>query len=149
MTTRAAIVDEATSWLGTPWCHQASLKHVGTDCAGLVIGVARACGIAEAAAFAADTRFRGYGRLPFGRTLLTACDAYLDRIEIHAATLADILILRWRNSAEPMHFAIVTGCADRMYITHALASLKRVATHGMDEHWHSWVFRAYAYRGIA
>ncbi len=39
---RDAIVAEATSWLGTPYRHQASLKGVGCDCLGLLRGVWRA-----------------------------------------------------------------------------------------------------------
>ena len=40
--TRAAIVCEARSWIGTPYRHQASLKGVGCDCLGLIRGVWRA-----------------------------------------------------------------------------------------------------------
>jgi NlpC/P60 family putative phage cell wall peptidase len=40
--TRADIIAEAESWLGTPYHHQASLKGVGADCLGLVRGVWRA-----------------------------------------------------------------------------------------------------------
>lgn len=36
---RDAIVDEATSWLGTPFLHQARVKHEGVDCAQFVLGV--------------------------------------------------------------------------------------------------------------
>ena len=39
--TRAAIVAEARSWLGTPYHHQASRKGAGADCLGLVRGVWR------------------------------------------------------------------------------------------------------------
>ncbi|HXO72313.1 MAG TPA: peptidase P60, partial [Bradyrhizobium sp.] len=39
--TCAAIVAEARSWIGTRYCHQASLKGVGCDCLGLVRGVWR------------------------------------------------------------------------------------------------------------
>src|SRR5437764_272872 len=45
MVSRATIVAEAESWLGTPYRHQASLKGVGCDCLGLVRGIWRAvCG---------------------------------------------------------------------------------------------------------
>jgi NlpC/P60 family putative phage cell wall peptidase len=36
------ILEEARSWIGTPYQHQASLKGVGCDCIGLVRGVWRA-----------------------------------------------------------------------------------------------------------
>jgi NlpC/P60 family putative phage cell wall peptidase len=41
------IVSAARGWLGTPHHDQASVKGVGCDCAGLVAGVARECGLAE------------------------------------------------------------------------------------------------------
>src|ERR1700754_5341655 len=41
--TPTAIVAEARGWIGTRYCHQASLKGVGCDCLGLVRGVWRAC----------------------------------------------------------------------------------------------------------
>lgn len=39
---RAAIVAEARTWLGTPYRHQASMRGAGCDCLGLVRGVWRA-----------------------------------------------------------------------------------------------------------
>lgn len=36
---RAAVVFEARSWLGTPFHHAARIKHVGVDCAQLLLGV--------------------------------------------------------------------------------------------------------------
>lgn len=43
---RAAIVAEARTWLGTPFHEQASVKGVGCDCLGLIMGVAAALGLA-------------------------------------------------------------------------------------------------------
>ena len=42
---RAAIVAEAMSWLGTPYAHRQRLKGVGVDCAQLPLAVYRACGL--------------------------------------------------------------------------------------------------------
>ena len=42
MVSRAAIIAEARGWIGTPYCHQASLKGAGCDCLGLIRGVWRA-----------------------------------------------------------------------------------------------------------
>ena len=39
--TRDAIVSEARAWIGTPYRHQASVKGVGCDCLGLLVGVWR------------------------------------------------------------------------------------------------------------
>lgn len=40
-----AICDEAITWVGTKWQHQACVKNVAADCAMLVAGIARNVGI--------------------------------------------------------------------------------------------------------
>jgi cell wall-associated NlpC family hydrolase len=44
MTTRAAVVDEARSWLRTPWHHMGRVKAAGVDCAQLLCAVYHATG---------------------------------------------------------------------------------------------------------
>lgn len=45
MTTRAAVVSEAYTWLGTPYHHQARVKGVGVDCAMILADVYHTCGL--------------------------------------------------------------------------------------------------------
>lgn len=73
--TRAAVVAEARTWIGTPYHHQARVKGVGVDCAGVLIGVARALGIV-----AADFDISGYTREADGHSLLEWCDANMRRL---------------------------------------------------------------------
>lgn len=47
MTTRAAIIAEAKSWLKTPYHHRQRLKGVGVDCAMLLMGVFAGVGLIE------------------------------------------------------------------------------------------------------
>jgi cell wall-associated NlpC family hydrolase len=42
---RAAVVDEATAWIGTPWHHEARVKGHGVDCGQLLAAVFEACGL--------------------------------------------------------------------------------------------------------
>ena len=44
----ALIAATAEQWIGTPFHWQAQVQGVGCDCKGLVAGVARDCGRAEA-----------------------------------------------------------------------------------------------------
>lgn len=39
MTTREKVVEEALTWLGTPYHHQAQVKGAGVDCAQLLLAV--------------------------------------------------------------------------------------------------------------
>lgn len=45
MITREQIIEEAISWLDTPYHHKACVKNVGVDCAMLVAGIAANLGI--------------------------------------------------------------------------------------------------------
>jgi cell wall-associated NlpC family hydrolase len=45
MTTRALVVQEARSWLGTPYHHHGRVKGVGVDCAQLLCAVFETCGL--------------------------------------------------------------------------------------------------------
>ena len=39
MTAESDVVKTARGWLGTPYLHQSSVKQVGCDCLGLIVGV--------------------------------------------------------------------------------------------------------------
>lgn len=47
MTTREDIVQEALSWIGTPFHDMAGIKGVGTDCLHLILRTFATCGIVE------------------------------------------------------------------------------------------------------
>jgi len=42
---RSAVIEEAQSWIGTPYHHQGWLKGIGTDCAFLLIAVYHKVGL--------------------------------------------------------------------------------------------------------
>ena len=102
---RAAILDEARTWLGTPYCHQASAKGAGCDCLGLVRGVWRALYGAEpemAPAYSPD-----WAEREGGETLLAAARRHL--VEIDRANMApgDVLLFRMEAQAPVKHAALL------------------------------------------
>jgi NlpC/P60 family putative phage cell wall peptidase len=139
------IAAEARSWVGTPWHHQASLRGIGADCIGLVVGVAAACGVKEAAIYRSDPLSRGYGREPVPEMLLGLADKFLDRIAIESARLGDVLLFNVRQV--PMHFGIISREAPR-YIVHSYITVDKVAENRLDVVWARRVTRAYRFRGI-
>jgi NlpC/P60 family putative phage cell wall peptidase len=145
VTTRADVVAEARTWIGTPWVHQASLKGVGCDCIGFPVGVGAELGLPEAAHWKADLRFRNYGRLPLPDKLLESCGDYLDQIPIADAGLGDVLLLTF--ATQPMHFAIVSALGP-MYMTHAYLPAGGVVEHIVDEKWRRRILRAFRLRGV-
>ncbi len=142
MVTRREVVAVAHRWLGTRFLHQASKRGVGTDCIGLVVGVARDLEMPEAAEFASDLAIRGYGREPDPGMLLDACSRYLNPCREPVA--GDILLFRFK--AEPQHFALISTAG---YMIHAYAQARRVVENRIDSIWESRRVAAFSYRGIA
>ncbi len=105
--TRDAIVAEATSWLGTPYRHQASLKGVGCDCLGLIRGVWRAFFCDEPEALPAYTPdwAEALGR----ETLAEAAARHLVAIDVKEAGAGDVLLFRWRANLPAKHAAILVS----------------------------------------
>ncbi len=100
----ARIVAEARSWCGTPYAHQASLKHIGADCLGLVRGV-------YAALYRQSPQPPAYA--PFAvrgepELLLDAAQHYLIATEKPIAA-GQVLLFRMRRNLPIRHAAISTS----------------------------------------
>lgn len=96
----ALIAATAEQWIGTPFHWQAQVQGVGCDCKGLVAGVARDCGRAEAdelEALAAD-----YGPV----VDIFRLRAGLNRLFDRAATVRAGDVLLVRIGGKPQHLAI-------------------------------------------
>ena len=120
---RAAIVEAARGWIGTPYQHQASLRGIGCDCLGLLRGVWReVLGDEPEAAppYARDWAETG-GRddllLAAGRHLLPCAGAFGP---------GDVLVFRWRAHLPAKHLAIATTAATMVH-AHEGASVAEVA----------------------
>lgn len=117
---RAMIVAEARTWIGTPYRHQASARGAGADCLGLLRGVWRALYGAEPeiappyGPTAIDDAFRRSGAEPL---LAAARRHFIDRAD--ADPLAgDALIFRIESDGPARHCALYAGAGR---IIHAYA----------------------------
>lgn len=144
MITRLQIVEEARTWIGTPWKHQARQKGVGTDCIGLVGGVALAVGLPGADAWALDQTLHCYGRTPLATMLLPACDRFLRKLTASEVRLADILLMDFGHG--PQHFGIVSR-EDPQYMVHAYAQRRKVVESQVSIP-KCKVVGAYSFRGV-
>ena len=142
MISRDQIVAEARSWLGTPWVHQHRTKGVAVDCAGLVIGVARALGIV-----ADDFDVQGYGRQPDG-TLLDLCDAHLQRITQAQMQPGDVVVVAVER--DPQHMGVVVPYRSAgLGIVHAASLAGKVIEHRLLFGAGMLFRRAYRFPGVA
>jgi len=140
MIAAAAVVAAARAWLGTRWQHQAALKGVACDCAGLVLGVARALGLAV------PQSVPPYDRRPDGVMLQALCATHL--LPAPAAP-APGQVLLFRFDAAPQHLGIVGDGPGYLTLIHAHAPDRRVVEHRLDDTWRARLVAAYALPGVA
>ena len=110
----AEIIAETRSWLGTPYCHQASVKGVGADCLGLLRGVYRALYGGEPVPM---PPYAVQARRDEPALLLAAADTYLQRTEAPLAG-GQVLLFQLRAGLPPRHVGIAVS-STRM--VHALS----------------------------
>ena len=110
---RADIVAEARSWIGTPYRHQASLKGAGADCLGLIRGIYRVfCGPEKEPVTPYSPNWAEETRQ---ETLRDAARRHL--VEIDAAPFrdgeplrdGDVILIRVRDRGPAKHAAIASG----------------------------------------
>jgi len=145
MTTALQVVEAARRWVGTRWRHQGAERGVGTDCVGLLVGVAYELGLGDARPEARAQDFNGYGRAPDPALLLRAAELYLDQAD--GLTLGGVLLMRFRSA--PQHFAIVSQLDPLPYIVHAYAQARRVVENRVDDVWRGRIVRHYRFRGVS
>ncbi|MEM9574005.1 MAG: NlpC/P60 family protein [Pseudomonadota bacterium] len=103
----------AESWIGTPYRHQARIKHVGCDCLGLVLGVWEEL----------------YGKAPIAKTnyskdwaetsdrdhLLLAAQSNLCQIDFDSARPGDVILFRWSQFSVSKHLGILAQSAHMIH----------------------------------
>ncbi len=142
MTSRTEIVDEARSWLGTPYVHQASVKGAGADCLGLLRGVWRAVLGAEPEAvpvYSMDwSEPQGEERMwaAASRHLIEKTPAELDA--------GDVLLFRMRDTGVAKHLGIVCETGDVPRFVHAYTG-HGVVENTLSEPWRRRVVACFAF----
>ena len=138
--TKEHIVQEARSWIGTPFHHQGRVKGAGVDCVGLVIGIAKHFELSEF-----DTT--NYSHIPDGEVLQALCEEHMVRINLVDLEVGDVLLFRFNE--RPQHLAIV---GDYPYggfsIIHAYSVAKKVVETRLDEYWNDLIVAAYRLPGV-
>ena len=111
MDTRQQIVAQTMEWLGTPYCHQASVKGVGTDCLGLLRGVWRASFGPEPQSIPSYSQ--DWSEPQHEEVLFKAACKYLTEKPVAQVQPADVLLFRMRTGhvAKHGHGAGLAVCA--------------------------------------
>ncbi len=142
MITRAAIIAEARSWIGTPYRHQASLKGVACDCLGLVRGVYRfAYGEEPEKAPAYSSDWAEAGR---EETLYRAALRHLFEVPQADRQPGDVLLFRWRPNLPMKHCAILVAPGR---VVHAYDAAGKVYETDLALAWEKTLAAAFAFPG--
>ncbi len=138
------VVEEARSWIGTPWVHQQAAKHHGCDCIGLIRGVGRDLEIVD---FDADTKegrlSLQYGRDPVPVNLIGGMNRYLIPVT-YDVEQGDVILFAINNLHS--HVGIITD-VDKGIIIHTWLRTKKV----IESSYHSYLKPAgvWRYPGVA
>lgn len=143
MITREAILNEARTWIGTPYMHQASAKHAGCDCLGLVRGVWRALYGVEPETTPAYTP--DWAERIGAETLHAAARRHLREIALSDARPGDVLLFRMHAQA-PMKHAAILETDDR--ILHAYWG-RAVVCSRIGAWWRRRCAAAFAFPGVS
>tara|TARA_R110002020_G_scaffold10801_26_gene41120 strand:+ start:1660 stop:2103 length:444 start_codon:yes stop_codon:yes gene_type:complete len=143
MITRALLIAEARSWIGTPYRHQASRKGVACDCLGLIRGLYRfAYGSEPEPMPPYSPDWAEAGRQ---ETLLNAARRHLVELPIAAARPADVLLFRWRPNLPAKHCALLVT---PRRIVHAYDAAGKVAEGNLQAQWDQRIVAVFAFPGI-
>ncbi len=111
------IVDEARTWIGTPYRHQATTKGAGTDCLGLLRGVWRAMFGAEPVAIPPYSE--DWSEVSGREALLAAARACLVEVPVMQAAPGDVLLFRMRTGCVAKHLGIAAAVGATPTFVHA------------------------------
>lgn len=140
---RGRIVDIARRWIGTPYCHQASLIGVGADCVGLIRGVYRELYGSEPPVSLSYTPDEGDANGHEG--VVEAGRQYLREISILDATDGDVVTLRWTRGSVAKHAAILATGGSTLIHAYSRMSVCEV---NVSEWWHRRITNAFSFPGL-
>ena len=142
---RKEIIQEAESWEGTKWAHQAALKGVACDCIGLI------CGVYKNITGVEFDNIINYAQTPFfycrEERLYQELQKYLIEIPVKDAKQGDILTFAYRERFPDHHLGIILN--DGFFI-HSCCDpgVNKVIITRYDEQWKARTRHAFRYPGV-
>jgi cell wall-associated NlpC family hydrolase len=133
------IVEEARSWVGTPFVHQGRVKQQGVDCLGLAVGVLSSFGVKSMSFDKPVEHFDllDYSRFPRGDRLLVEVSRHINhkhrRPTREKLCPGDFVLIAWRES--PQHVGIISDHPQGIGIIHAWSTIGKCVEHFLSDEW--------------
>jgi NlpC/P60 family putative phage cell wall peptidase len=128
----ADIVAAARGWLGTPYVHQASVRHVGCDCLGLLRGVWRELMGEEPEP--TPSYSEDWAECSGVETLYAAFARHFDQIGIGELRAGDVALFRMVARGPAKHCGLIAGAPGAPTLIHARQN-KRVSEETFSRPW--------------
>lgn len=139
------VVEIARNWIGTPYCHQASLRGAGADCLGLVRGIWRELFGAE------PVTIPGYSpdwsEVSGEERLWMAAETYL--LPVANRGLPDpgnVILFRMRSGGVAKHLGVAAEKHGRPSFIHAYSG-HNVVESAMTDAWRKRIVACFAFPG--
>lgn len=139
---QSAIVEQARTWIGTPYHHQARLKGVGCDCLGLVVGISNELGLKHSDG-SQLSRFdeTDYSMQPDGVRLTNMLQSLLQEIPKADAAPGDLALFTIEGN--PQHVGLLTDYEGGLGLIHSYAPSKKVVEHRLDQKWQQRLIKVF------
>lgn len=138
MSNADAFVAAARSYLGVPFRHQGRDRH-GLDCLGLLVCVARDCGLRKDGALLSDWDETDYGHTPDAWRLWNGLHQLLQPVEFRQP--GDVVLMRIDGAAQ--HLGLVGDYSGNdVSLIHAYAPSRKVVEHRLDADWQNRIVQA-------
>lgn len=140
--TRAQVVREARTWIGTRWTHQGRRKDSGTDCVGLVYGVCESLGLLDPA----QLTLPPYERRTTDNEMIRLASLYLKR---RNGPLIPGTVVAMRFDFSTRHMGLLGDYPDGgLSLIHAYATSRKVIEHRLDQAWRIRIAASFDLPGV-
>lgn len=145
-TKRQSIIDEALTWIDTPYQHQARVKGAGVDCAMLVTGVAYNIGLVTSDDLVKIPNYPRDWHLHKDEPILTKIMESFGCVEINAnkAKPGDIVVFQLGRCAS--HLGILLQ--DNKVIHAFGGSINKVIVNELSGKWKERMIQVYKFPGV-
>ena len=123
-TIEQVIIDNARTWIGTPWRHNQQKKGVGVDCVRFLEAVARESGIVIPALP------ENYNRIAQNNAMKRYLIQHFERVPHSERRMADVLL--FQPNGLNNHIGIATSATT---VIHASQRDQKVVEHNLDGIW--------------
>lgn len=142
---RTKIVNEALSWVDTPYHHRAKVKGVGVDCAMLVLCVAYNCDLVSEEQIVNSPKYNVQWHIHNTEEKLIDILKDYGCVEIPISDIAPGDIVAFQYGRVTSHLGIVTG---ETQFVHARMDIGRVVLNTLNMEFTDRLTHAYRFPGV-